>query len=217
MARSRVLYLVAAVALLAVIGAAVLWPRPNPVAEINAAFAQYQTALASGDAQGVMAVTSPDSVTYFGEYLRDHALRRTREEMKPRSVWEQYCILVYRDQLGAPFLRKATAAEVYAELVRRHLLLFEVKDQTLGQVRIEGKSAEAALLKDGKPRGTTILFDGSRGGWSVLTHSNVGYAIAGLREIQERGDADREEFVRQLFERFRGKPLDDALWDPPGP
>jgi hypothetical protein len=209
--------LLVGVLLVAAAAALVACSRPDPRAQIAAAFARYQAALAAGDADGVIAVTSPDSIVYFGQYLRDHALHRTREEMQPRSIWEQYCILTYRDVLGAPFLRTASHAAIYAELVHQHLLLFEVKGRTLGPISFEGKSADAALLKDGKPTGTSIMFDCSTGPWTVATHSNVRYALYGLHDLQAEGQVDKTEFVARLFERLRGKPLDEALWEPQGP
>jgi hypothetical protein len=217
MAMKSNVFLAAVIVLAACAVAFLILRRPDPRVEVAAAFARYQAAIADGDAAGALAVSSADSVAYFGGYLREHALRRTREEMEPRSIWEQYCILVYRDALGAEFLRTATPQEVYAELVRQHLLMFEVRGLVLGPIAIDKNSAEAPLIREGKPTGTSILFENVGGRWIVESHSNVRYALAGLHDVQAQGQLTKREFIGQLFERFCGKPLPDSLWDPPGP
>lgn len=185
-------------------------------AEIRATFSAYQQAVATNDGAAALAVTDSDSVMYWGTYFRDHALSRTRDELTPRASWEKVVILVYRDQLGGDLLRSASPEQVYAELVKRRLLIRNVQGATLGAITIDqGKWAEAQLLQGGTPSGYTIGFKLQGGQWKITTHDHAGYAYHQLREASEQPGTSPDAVVRRAFRLFTGHDPDDGLFDPP--
>lgn len=185
-------------------------------AEIQAAYAAYQKAVAAGDGTAALAVTDSSSVAYWGSYFREHALSRNREELANRSLWEQVVILVYRDQLGGDFLRSATPEQVYEELVRRRLLIRSVEGYQLGIITIkEERRADAEMLQNGAPSGYMIGFELEEGKWKIITHDNAGYVYHQLREVSKKSGVLPEAVIRTTFKLFTGHEPNQTLNDPP--
>lgn len=185
--------------------------------EVRAAFETYRSALLAGDGAAAAAAVSAGTTGYFGE-MQELASSAGPEEIGARPMIDRLFVTLVRVRVPRPQLLAMSGVDLLTYGVEEGLVGQEtVSAVTLGTITIEGDTADATVVNQGKTTSGRFRFLEEGGAWKVDLLFLLNAADPALRQVAAAAGQDEDEFIFGRVAATTGKPVPPDIWQRPTP
>lgn len=189
----------------------------EPDALVRASFDAYRSALLDGDGPVAAATVTQGTIAYFAD-MQNLAAGGGPEEIGARPMIDRLFVTLVRQRVERQQLLALSGTELLIYGVEEGLVAQDtVAAVMLGDVEIDGETADAAVINRGQPTSGRFRFARESGAWKVDLVFLLRAAEAPLRQAAANAGQDENRFIFERVAATTGMPVPPDVWRRPAP
>ncbi|MCB1036767.1 MAG: hypothetical protein KDD47_23275 [Acidobacteria bacterium] len=182
--------------------------------EIQTVFGAYKAAIIENNGQEALKLVSRNTIEYF-ERTRDLALYGQPAEIQEHTLTDRLQIAHFRVRIPVETLKNFSAEQLFVYTAEHGWLGGNsISPVSLGELSLDGDSAEAGALVNGQPVPFKVHFHREDGAWKLDLVALLAVGDSALHQRAEQSAITGDDLILRILSGATGSEVTDSVWQP---
>jgi len=181
---------------------------------VTKCFNDYKEAVIEGQYQKAIELVDSHSLAYY-QKLHQWVLQGSKTRIDSLNIFDKLTVLLIRQTVAPEELKNHDPQKLLIHSFESGMLGAEtLKENSLGEILIDGNNAQARLLVNELKTPAYYQFYKTNEGWHLDITSIFPQSAQAFKQMAKRNKMDENSYVLALVEAISGEKPKANLWEP---